>query len=169
MLKRRRDRAWNNRAGMKKKKTAGRRICRYRLSAFGEFYKISQEVLETEGTMASTVAVKETPLRDLTTELKGALHNKLKHINAHYSVVGTQNTPSSRRSGRAWLPAVLITPEPGAWWPWCLLRNMHLLCYHTWTLVHFHQERFYGFARTVGHICCWFPGTGGHLRWKLAW
>lgn len=45
------------------------KICRYRLSAFGEFYKISQEVLETEGTMASTVAVKETPLRDLTTEL----------------------------------------------------------------------------------------------------
>lgn len=44
----------------------GRRGCRYRLSAFGEFYKISQEVLETEGTMASTVAVKETPLRDLT-------------------------------------------------------------------------------------------------------
>lgn len=53
----------------KKKKKEGRRICRYRLSAFGEFYKISQEVLETEGTMASTVAVKETPLRDLTTEL----------------------------------------------------------------------------------------------------
>lgn len=47
----------------------GRRRCRYRLSAFGEFYKISQEVLETEGTMASTVAVKETPLRDLTKEL----------------------------------------------------------------------------------------------------
>lgn len=45
------------------------KICRYRLSTFGEFYKISQEVLETEGTMASTVAVKETPLRDLTTEL----------------------------------------------------------------------------------------------------
>lgn len=40
------------------------RVCRYRLSAFGEFYKIPQEVLETEGTMALTVAVKETPLRD---------------------------------------------------------------------------------------------------------
>lgn len=31
---------------------------RSRLSAFGEFYKIPQEVLETEGTMALTVAVK---------------------------------------------------------------------------------------------------------------
>lgn len=40
------------------------RVCRYRLSAFGEFYKIHQEVLETEGTMALTVVVKETPLRD---------------------------------------------------------------------------------------------------------
>lgn len=39
-------------------------VCRYRLSAFGEFYKIHQEVLETEGTMALTVVVKETPLRD---------------------------------------------------------------------------------------------------------
>lgn len=36
----------------------------YRLSAFGEFYKIHQEVLETEGTVALTVVVKETPLRD---------------------------------------------------------------------------------------------------------
>lgn len=45
---------------MRKKK----RVCRYRLSAFGEFYKIHQEVLETEGTMALTVVVKETPLRD---------------------------------------------------------------------------------------------------------
>lgn len=51
-------------------KTEGRRMCRYRLSAFGEFYKISQEVLETEGTMASTVTAKETPLRDLTTQLR---------------------------------------------------------------------------------------------------
>lgn len=41
-----------------------KRVCRYRLSAFGEFYKIHQEVLETEGTMALTVVVKETPLRD---------------------------------------------------------------------------------------------------------
>lgn len=39
-------------------------VCRYRLSAFGEFYKIHQEVLETEGTVALTVVVKETPLRD---------------------------------------------------------------------------------------------------------
>lgn len=49
------------------KKGSGRdrqRVCRYRLSAFGEFYKIPQEVLETEGTMALTVAVKKTPLRD---------------------------------------------------------------------------------------------------------
>lgn len=42
----------------------GKSVCRYRLSAFGEFYKIHQEVLETEGTMALTVVVKETPLRD---------------------------------------------------------------------------------------------------------
>lgn len=41
-----------------------KRVCRFRLSAFGEFYKIHQEVLETEGTMALTVVVKETPLRD---------------------------------------------------------------------------------------------------------
>lgn len=47
----------------------GQGACRYRLSAFGEFYKIPQEVLETEGTMALTVAVKETPLRDFTTKL----------------------------------------------------------------------------------------------------
>lgn len=40
------------------------RVCRYRLSAFGEFYKIHQEVLETEGTVALTVVVKETPLGD---------------------------------------------------------------------------------------------------------
>lgn len=33
-------------------------MCRYRLSAFGEFYKIYQEVLETEGTVALTVVVK---------------------------------------------------------------------------------------------------------------
>lgn len=58
---------------MKRKRNEGRwkdrdgeeeRVCRYRLSAFGEFYKIHQEVLETEGTMALTVVVKETPLRD---------------------------------------------------------------------------------------------------------
>lgn len=41
------------------------RESRYRLSAFGEFYKIHQEVRETEGTVALTVVVKETPLRDL--------------------------------------------------------------------------------------------------------
>lgn len=87
---------------MKKKKTKGGRICRYRLSAFGEFYKISQEVLETEGTMASTVAVEETPRRDLTRELMGALHNKPKHSSARDSVVGSQKTPSRRRSGRDW-------------------------------------------------------------------
>lgn len=46
------------------RRTRGERVCRYRLSAFGEFYKIHQEVLETEGTMALTVVVKETPLRD---------------------------------------------------------------------------------------------------------
>lgn len=40
-------------------------MCRYRLSAFGEFYKIHQEVLETEGTMALTVVVKETPPKGL--------------------------------------------------------------------------------------------------------
>lgn len=39
---------------MKKKVEESRK----RLSAFGEFYKIPQEVLETEGTMALTVAVK---------------------------------------------------------------------------------------------------------------
>lgn len=44
--------------------TRRERVSRYRLSAFGEFYKIHQEVLETEGTMALTVVVKETPLRD---------------------------------------------------------------------------------------------------------
>lgn len=54
----------------KKKKVEGQRgrkrvrVCRNRLSAFGEFYKIHQEVLETEGTVALTVVVKETPLRD---------------------------------------------------------------------------------------------------------
>lgn len=40
------------------------KVCRYRLSAFGEFYKIHQEVLETEGTVALIVVVQETPLRD---------------------------------------------------------------------------------------------------------
>lgn len=59
--------------GGKKEKKEGKwkdRVCRYRLSAFGEFYKIPQEVLETEGTMALTVAVKETPLRDFHEEKK---------------------------------------------------------------------------------------------------
>lgn len=45
-------------------KRGRKRVCRYRLSAFGEFYKIHQELLETEGTVALTVVVKETPLRD---------------------------------------------------------------------------------------------------------
>lgn len=49
----------------KRKRKDKDRVCRYRLSAFGELYKIHQEVLETEGTMALTVVVKETPLRDL--------------------------------------------------------------------------------------------------------
>lgn len=50
--------------GEERTETEEERVCRYRLSAFGEFYKIHQEVLETEGTMALTVVVKETPLRD---------------------------------------------------------------------------------------------------------
>lgn len=68
-------------------------MCRYRLSAFGEFYKIHQEVLETEGTMALTVVVKETPLRDFTTKLIRCSKNELKHNNAHQSVVAIIEDP----------------------------------------------------------------------------
>lgn len=50
--------------GLMCRRGTGKRVCRYRLSAFGEFYKIYQEVLETEGTVALIVVVQETPLRD---------------------------------------------------------------------------------------------------------
>lgn len=51
--------------GLMCRRGTGKRVCRYRLSAFGEFYKIYQEVLETEGTVALTVVVKEDTTKGL--------------------------------------------------------------------------------------------------------